>query len=411
MRRLVIWLAALVVVVVGVLAGASVLSAKTGGLQARSSVQTFTVNVDGGNPVANETFIAYFPNVVRVHPGDTVVFREVGNGEPHTATLGTLVDGAVSAFAKLTPAQQNNPPAAAQAADAKLPQFTEGQSLNVTPSAADPCYLASGVPSSKASCAKTTPPAFDGTQSYENSGWLASKARFTVHISSSTMPGTYNFMCLIHREGMTGKIVVVSASTPVPSPSAQAALGKRQLAAAEAQIAPYVPVVRKGIQALAAARHVQLPAAVTAGTTPVLAGGPAGIDTFGPKVVKVPVGGSVTWYLLGLHSITFDSTKANNDVRKTAPDGTVHLNPLAVLPAGGPGEPQKPPAGGTKGHPKFVVVATSSWDGKGFHNSGVFGNSNPPLVEGYKLTFTHAGTYNYICTVHDNMKGTIIVGG
>jgi plastocyanin len=409
MRRLVIWSVALVCVVVGVLVGASVLSAKTG--TSLAGVRTFTVNVDGGNPVANESFIAYFPNVVRVHPGDTVVFHEVGNGEPHTATIGTLVDGAVSAFAKLTLAQQNNPPAAAQAADVKVPSFTQGQSLNVTPAAADPCFLASGVPSPKAPCAKTTPSVFDGTQSYDNSGWLASKARFAVHISSSTSPGTYYFMCLIHREGMSGKIVVVPASSPVPSPAAQAALGKSQLKAAEAMIAPFVSIVRQGIQALAAARHVQLPAAVTAGTAPVLAGGPQGIDTFGPKVVKVPVGGSVTWYLLGLHSITFNATKANNDVRKTAADGTVHLNSRALLPAGGPGEPQKPLSGGSRTQPKFVVVAESSWDGKGFHNSGVFSNSHgPPVIEGYKITFTHAGTYKYICTVHDNMKGTVIVG-
>ena len=409
MRRLVVWSVACVCATVGMLVGASVLGATTEG--ARAGPQTFTVDVDGGNPVANESFIAYFPNVVRVHPGDTVVFREVGNGEPHTATLGTLVNGAVAAFAKLTPAQQNNPPSAAVAADAKLPQFTEGQSLTLTPSAADPCSLASGVPSPKAPCPKTTPAAFDGTQSYENSGWLGSNASYTVHISSAAPPGTYDFMCLIHREGMTGKIVVVPAGTPIPSPSAQAALGKSQLAAAEAKIAPFVPIVRQGLTALAAARHVQLPASVTAGTAPVIAGGPAGIDTFGPKVVRIPVGGSVTWYLLGLHSITFNSTSASNDVRKTAPDGTVHLNPLALLPAGGPGEPQRPPSGGSQTKPKFVVVASSTWNGKGFHNSGVFGNSGPPVIEGYRITFTHAGTYKYICTVHDNMKGTVIVGG
>ena len=32
------------------------------------------------------------PSVVRVHAGDTVVFGEVGNGEPHTVTLGALAD-------------------------------------------------------------------------------------------------------------------------------------------------------------------------------------------------------------------------------------------------------------------------------------------------------------------------------
>ena len=51
-----------------------------------NSQQTFTVNVDGANKSANESFIAYYPRVMRVHAGDTVVFHEVGNGEPHTVT-------------------------------------------------------------------------------------------------------------------------------------------------------------------------------------------------------------------------------------------------------------------------------------------------------------------------------------
>ena len=36
---------------------------------------------------------------------------------------------------------------------------------------------------------------------------------------------------------------------------------------------------------------------------------------------------------------------------------------------------------------------------------------DPHNIEGYKIKFTKAGTYNYICTVHDHMKGTVIVGG
>ena len=57
--------------------------------------QTFHVSVDGSAKGANESFLAYFPNQVRVHPGDTVVFTWHGPGEPHTVTLGTDVDNAV----------------------------------------------------------------------------------------------------------------------------------------------------------------------------------------------------------------------------------------------------------------------------------------------------------------------------
>ena len=62
----------------------------------RSSVpagpQTFTVSVDGKSPSYNLAADAYFPSALKVHPGDTIQFREVWSGEPHTVTFGTLVD-------------------------------------------------------------------------------------------------------------------------------------------------------------------------------------------------------------------------------------------------------------------------------------------------------------------------------
>ena len=92
-----------------------------------AGVQAFTVNVDSKNtaPGQNESFLAYFPSVTRVHAGDSVTFHYVGPGEPHTVTFGSLVDKAVSAFRSLTPAQQqsNNPPASFLAADAALPNL------------------------------------------------------------------------------------------------------------------------------------------------------------------------------------------------------------------------------------------------------------------------------------------------
>jgi plastocyanin len=174
----------------------------------------------------------------------------------------------------------------------------------------------------------------------------------------------------------------------------------------EATLAPAVSALRQGKPPVP---HVVLP-----GANPALAGSggrvPAQIDEFGPKTVKIPVGGSVTWYFVGDHTITFNSDKTNNDARINAPDGTAHLNMNALAPAGGPGEP--PPGKAPSKGIHLKVVASSRWNGQGFHNSGIFINSfGPPLIEGYKLTFTRAGTYKYLCTVHDHMKGEVIVGG
>jgi plastocyanin len=375
----------------------------------KHAAQTFSVTVDGHNKAANESFIAFFPNVVRVHPGDSVTFDQVGIGEPHTVTLGTLVDPPVAGFEKLTPQQLRNgePPKALKEADAKLPFLLPQGPGDATQSAANPCYLDSGVPG-KALCPKKAQPDFTGKQSFYNSGWLDRNQTWTVHLSKSTAPGTYHFMCLLHREGMSGKIVVVPSGTTVPGPKAQAAAGENQLAATEAKLQSAVVALRKG--------QAPIPGITIPGSNPVLAGSgspsvdEAEIDEFGPKVVHIPVGGSVTWYLLGVHTITFNATKANDDIRKVASDGTIHLNMPAGAPAGGPGEGHAAKPKG-KSPINFEVVTTASWNGDGFHSSGVFANSSPPqLIEGYKLTFTRKGTYKYICTVHDDMKGTVVVG-
>src|SRR2546425_10959834 len=50
------------------------------------------VLVDYNNPDFANIAIAYFPDTVNVHPGDTVHFKQAWNGEPHSVTMGTLVD-------------------------------------------------------------------------------------------------------------------------------------------------------------------------------------------------------------------------------------------------------------------------------------------------------------------------------
>ena len=177
-------------------------------------------------------------------------------------------------------------------------------------------------------------PGFDGTQAYYNSGWKDPGQSFTVSISSGTRPGTYRFFCLLHREGMTGKLTVVPASTAIPTPSQVAAKGAKQLAAAQALLAAPLQALRQGkppIPVTLPGKHV-----VLAGSGNPAAGS-GSISEFGPKVIHVPVGGYVIWYLIGPHSITFNSNKTDDDIRATAPDGTVHLNPKALVPAGGPG--------------------------------------------------------------------------
>src|SRR5207253_6586924 len=110
-----------------------------------------------------------------------------------TVTLGTLIDAPVAAFEKLTPKQLQSaagPPPALQKLDAKLPQLLPQGPGDAIQTAANPCFVSTGVPSSTGPCPNGTQPSFDGTQAYYNSGWLDKNAKFTVQISKSTAPGT-----------------------------------------------------------------------------------------------------------------------------------------------------------------------------------------------------------------------------
>ena len=84
----------------------------------------------------------------------------------------------------------------------------------------------------------TSSPPSTGRRSYYNSGWPDSGQNWSINFSSSTSPGTYRFMCLLHREGMAGKVTVAPASKTIMSPAAQYALGVKQLAKAAAPLDP-----------------------------------------------------------------------------------------------------------------------------------------------------------------------------
>ena len=375
-----------------------------------SGAQTFRVNVDQTSPKVNVSFLAYFPKSTTVHPGDTVVFDWAGNGEPHTVTLGSLADTAVAAYNRLTPAQRhaNAPPEGFAPIDAAVPNLFPQGPGDATQSVSNPCYQRVGpVGTSVCPNSQHEQPAFDGKFAYYNSGWLNSGSKWTMHLSGNISPGTYRFMCALHREDMQGKINVVPASKTIMSPSAQFALGQKQFARAIKPLLGPAAALRQG--------KTPVPNLSLPGQNPVLAGSGSpvsqgSVDEFGMSTVKIPVGGTVTWWIIGPHSITFNSNHTNDDIRVEAPDGTVHINPAAVAPANAPGEPPPAKGGPTKGI-HFKQVASTSWNGEGFFNTGVFQNSfGPPVIEGYSIKFTKAGTYHYICTVHDHMKGTVVVG-
>lgn len=368
--------------------------------------QTYGVVIDGKTDAFNGEFGTYSPSTLSAHPGDTVKFSLPRfSGVPHTVTFGTLVDAAVTKLDQLGPqalpvAQEETPEML------KLPDvFPHGAPQgppSPNQSAAQPCYLATGVPplslpGGAAACPKTAQPDFDGTQAFYNSGMLAKDGdQFEMKLSSGIKPGTYAFMCLIHRGVMTAKLTVAASGDNIPSPAEVTAAGQKQFDDLVTKVKPAADAAQKAT-----------PDKATMGTgdptTPNVV-----VADFGPKSISIPVGGTVTWNVFAFHSLAFNATDADVGVVNKQADGSWAFAPKAGPPAGF----NVPPAAFTFPPPatsKPLMVDLGSYDGAGFKNTGIVG-SVPPQFISFKLKFTKAGTIPFRCLVHPDMKGEIKVG-
>src|SRR3954471_16011390 len=121
-----------------VLAAAIAVGAAACGNNDKSAAQTRTVHVDWNTDKFNGAFLLYFPKQVTVRPGDTVDFSETWTGEPHTVTMGALVDTAIKDIDAIPPDQRQN--AQPPASYAKLPSLLPPDG-DFNQNAAQPCFL------------------------------------------------------------------------------------------------------------------------------------------------------------------------------------------------------------------------------------------------------------------------------
>ena len=354
--------------------------------------KTYKVLVDGHTADNRAAFIAFFPKKVQVHPGDTVVFHAMYSGEPHTVALGSAINVAlnkVDALLKANPKALDNGPPPPELA--KIPQLLPQGPGDAIQAGAQPCVVAAGaaIPA-KDACPTQELAEFDGTQQLDTSGWLGTDQDFSVTFSKSTPPGVYRFMCQLHGPEMTGQVTVVEPSVPVMEPDAVEAEGVAARYALLTKLQPGFAMLDK-----ATASHA------------FAGGGVASVENalitqFGPHDISVPVGGSVTWTVLGPHDVAFNAPADAQSLRLPGAGKAVHLSQKAVLPAGGPGADlaaQKQPP----------VIDGKTWNGVGFRSSGLIFGDPPPHTTAFKLTFSKAGTYQFQCLVHEDMKGTVTV--
>jgi len=113
---------------------------------------------------------------------------------------------------------------------------------------------------------------------------------------------------------------------------------------------------------------------------------------FVPSNLTINVGDSINFTLatFGAHIVAFNSSGVFNDNDISGPNGTLRANPLYFIPYGN----------------------ASAYSG-GFISSGVLLPAGVPSTGGsfFTVTFTKAGTFPYICSLHDDegMVGSITV--
>ncbi|WP_353068597.1 plastocyanin/azurin family copper-binding protein [Tunturibacter empetritectus] len=214
-------------------------------------------------------------------------------------------------------------------------------------------------------------------------------------IVSFPKPGNFSLICLVHTH-MTGVIHVLAASATLPHDQAfydaQAAEQRRSLLTDTDK--------QRDMDDMLSAHLLANKNSVTAGIGEMTVTG-AGFESlsvvrFLKGTIEVHKGDTIEWVNLDPalpHTITFGKEPSNPG----PPSGNVPL----TLDADG------------------VLHATISSQGDNVHSGLIVASpqnqvgvgQSPPGNTRFRITFTEAGTYNYICALHDNlgMIGKVIV--
>jgi plastocyanin len=207
----------------------------------------------------------------------------------------------------------------------------------------------------------------------------------TIHFTS---PGDFHFYDAIH-PGMKGTVHVVA---PPTAADAQAALDQKA-ASTQSQILSQVDAL--AAQGQAAAQSQTRADGTTLWTVPTqaltqpapLPGGGSGyleLTRYFPENLQIKQGDSVVWQAAAPHTVTFLAPGQTTTALEQQYGG-----PLTVPPA-------KP---------------SENYDPTQLYHSGVLTLGPPGSPTSYELTFANAGTFGYLCLLHDDlgMKGTIAV--
>lgn len=427
MVRRMIWLLVALALVAGACGGGGGSSSQgEGGGEERK------VLVDYRYDEFTSAFLRYYPEKVKVRAGDTVRFEQTWTGEPHSITMGKVVDDLFE-YTELFEKYDSEEAARADgvteetiaevnATVNRIPGMLAGD-REVFQAGAQPCYVrdlsdvpefssGDGPPNADVSCpTKGQPqPKFTGKEGLYNSGFIPSDGpdanTFVLPVAADASPGTYRYFCNFHWVSMSGEVEIVAKDAAIPSQRDVSRQARKEIerdakgAVARVKEAKAAKSGKVGGLSLPLAGR-EVVAESEGGEAPVV------INEFLPKNTTARVGEKVTWTFDGIvHTVSFNVPKYF-PIFSVAKDGNVSWNPQSYEPVGWTVPPQPdsegPPGQGPEPERRKVDVGT--WDGKGgFRSSGALDPG-----ETFSVTFTKAGTYSYACVLHPQMVGTLVV--
>jgi plastocyanin len=201
-----------------------------------------------------------------------------------------------------------------------------------------------------------------------------------------TKTGVFTYYCTIHT-GMKARVKVLPKSARIPTAAQDAKAAKQQLS-----------VALKQAKKLAAPN---IPAATVHGGSDR---GAVNYLKFFPGSVTIKAGQSVVFSVPGSqepHTFSFGTDAYLKDIgAKQIPPvpgaggpPTLVFDPRALLPSDPPGA---------------LPAYTGQNHGDGFLSTGVLGKGTPGGTRA-SVTFANPGTYGFICLIHPEMHGTVVV--
>jgi plastocyanin len=356
---------------------------------AGGSPGTYTIGVDAANPSGhNFEYVDYFPRgqVLPADPqavvGNGAVLHFQYQGGPdglHTATLIPIGETPEQAW-------NSHPLVSFDGDNGEAHPILNPDAAFPTPGCESAICTYDGTNTVNSGAL----PAFVGTDFYVR-----------INLSVST-PTTIHYVCLIH-PGMQGSIKVVPGT------------GSSQSAFASNAASQYAADTAGALSAEAAATAAADGKFVVAGTaTPFVE-----VAEMLPQTFTVAAGQQVTWNTQTIrdpHTVTFPEGPGSDGVDPLAPpyapaecEGVPDTAP--DTPLAGP-----PPGFGCASFPELGVNpapngVTTILDPTTVATSGIISSPPSGFPSSFTFSFPNAGTYHYMCRIHDHMVGTIIVSG